>query len=254
MDVSVFSVSVKSTDPVARPLPVFGDHDSVNGTVQLASHVKPTSGRMHVSVRNSLKKLIIAARDGLTFFRAHVHLLYAQQFEGLFTYTSPSAKLVRGSVSSPSTNAYQQVFYSDSAILSPMIDSAGPLSSIDAFTRSKGSDSFGSSFSVRTGLRRKPSFSSPSSPESRTFAFSLPLPQKAVTGEDLPPTLSSSVLMESGIRNRAAVERVDISYRLVITWEPHEDVSGRAVYVGNILIFFFPTFALSLRELYFFFR
>ena len=119
-----------------------------------------------------------------------------------------------------------------------MIDTAGPLSSIvEAFTSKRG-ESFSSSLStVRTGLRRKPSFSGVSTPESRTFAFSLPLPQKSLSGEDLPPTLSSSVLSEVGVRNRPAMERVEVSYRLVVTWEPHEG-DERVVCVGIFFGFY----------------
>jgi hypothetical protein len=55
MDVSVNSASVKMARSTshAHPLPIYGDHDSVNGTVRLTSHIKPSSGRMSVSVRRS---------------------------------------------------------------------------------------------------------------------------------------------------------------------------------------------------------
>ena len=53
MDVSVQSAAVKMTASTssARPLPIYGDHDRITGSVKLATNIKPSSGRMSVSVR-----------------------------------------------------------------------------------------------------------------------------------------------------------------------------------------------------------
>ncbi|KAI0035808.1 hypothetical protein K488DRAFT_42564 [Vararia minispora EC-137] len=190
MDVSVNSASVKMARSTshAHPLPIYGDQDTVNGTVRLASHTKPSSGRMSVS------------------------------FEGLFVYMSPSARLAQGSMSTPSPKLHEHVFYSETAILSPMIDASGPLTSIA-----------GAFASTAASIRESGSISFSSSDGTRTYAFCLPIPNKTSAGEDLPPTLSSSVLTESGIRKQAAVENVEVSYRLVVSWEPHEDSDERAI-------------------------
>ncbi|KZV75892.1 hypothetical protein PENSPDRAFT_14991 [Peniophora sp. CONT] len=203
MDVSIQSAAVKMTASTSsasstRPLPIYGDHDRITGSVKLASHIKPSSGRMSVS------------------------------FEGMFEYRSPSAKLAQGSRTTPQTSPHKHIFFSESAILSPMIDSAGPLSAIvEAFSSRNNPVK---SPSIKSSLRRKASFtsmSSSSTPETRMFAFSLPLPQKAVPGDQLPATMSTTVI--DSARPKAAVEKVDVSYRLVAVWEPHEDGEERAV-------------------------
>ena len=50
MDVSVQSAAVKMTASTssARPLPIYGDHDRITGSVKLATNIKPSSGRMSV--------------------------------------------------------------------------------------------------------------------------------------------------------------------------------------------------------------
>ncbi|VDB96021.1 unnamed protein product [Peniophora sp. CBMAI 1063] len=202
MDVSVQSAAVKMTASTsstssARPLPIYGDHDRISGSVKLATHIKPSSGRMSVS------------------------------FEGMFEYRSPSAKVAQGTRTTPQTSPHKHVFFSESAILSPMIDSSGPLSAIvEAFSTRNNPVK---SPSIRSTLRRKASFTSThsSTAETRTFAFSLPLPQKAVSGDQLPPTMSSTVI--DSARPKATVEKVDVCYRLVAVWEPHEDGEERVV-------------------------
>ena len=138
--------------------------------------------------------------------------------------------MAQGSRSTPQTSPHKHVFYSESAILSPMIDSTGPLSAIvEAFSTRNNPVK---SPSIKGSLRRKASFTSThsSTVETRTFAFSLPLPQKAVSGDQLPPTMSSSI---DSARPRTPVEKVDVSYRLVAVWEPHEEGEERAVYVRS---------------------
>lgn len=220
MDVSVQSAAVKMTALAssARPLPIYGDHDRITGSVTLATHIKPSSGRMSVSVRlpSILQRLTSISHNRI-------------QFEGIFEYRSPSAKLAQGSRTTPQTSVHKHIFFSESAILSPMIDSVGPLSAlVEAFSNR---NSPVKSPSIKSSLRRKASFTSmhSSSPESRTFAFSLPLPQKAVSGDQLPPTMFATT--SENTRPEAAVEKVEVSYRLVAVWEPHEDGDERAVFV-----------------------
>ncbi|KAI0319240.1 hypothetical protein OF83DRAFT_1055304 [Amylostereum chailletii] len=206
MEVNVYSASVKMSRTSAyaaanQPLPIYGDHDDIGGTITLSPSVRSTAGHITVSV------------------------------EGSFLYQSASAKVVQGASSSSSNAAHRHVFFSDSAILSPVVDSVNPLSTIkDAFAATAATLRKGESLSlssVKSGLKRRTSSHSLDASNNRIFAFNLPLPQKALTGEDLPPTFSSSNLLDGGVRGQASVERVEVSYLLVVAWEPQDEGGER---------------------------
>ena len=152
---------------------------------------------------------------------------------------SPSAKLVQGSSSKPSASRHQQVFFAQSATLSPMIDSVSGFSSIvEKFSSTAATFRKGEPGSPSKSLKRKGSTYSVA--DGRTFAFSLPLPHKAPAGDELPPTLTSSALMDAGVRGHSAVERVEVSYRLVVTWDPHDEGDEHAMYVQCLTSQLYP--------------
>ncbi|EIW55037.1 uncharacterized protein TRAVEDRAFT_153349 [Trametes versicolor FP-101664 SS1] len=170
----------------AQSLPVFGDHDKVTGSVLLDVSLCATPGRLTISL------------------------------QGTFVYMSPNA----GQSDSESYVAlsrperHRHVFFSASETR-PTGDLDSPRSSTslrDAFAAS-----------VRYRRERRPSQTSIKG-ALRPFPFSFAIPRPEQSGQELPPTFSSVAVGECGPRGRTCVERAEVSYAVIATWEAADGV------------------------------
>ncbi|KAI0066841.1 hypothetical protein BV25DRAFT_1819957 [Artomyces pyxidatus] len=205
LGISIRSASIKmsrsKTQDGSSPIPIFGDHDRVGGTITVDPQVSLSTGRLSVS------------------------------FEGSFVYVSTSAQTQQRGISTESSGQFKHVFFSETTVLStPPSDTGSPLSTIkDAFvTGAWRSDA--KTGTVGQQLKTKLSKRSLQSPElPRAFPFSFSIPQKGRVGEELPPTFSSSTVLEGGSRGRASSEHTEVTYRVVALWEPTDDVDGKDI-------------------------
>ena len=79
--------------------------------------------------------------------------------------------------------------------------------------------------SVRYRRERRPSQSSLKG-ALRPFPFSFVIPRSEQSGQELPPTFSSVAVGECGPRARPCVERAEVSYTVVATWEAADGSDG----------------------------
>ena len=133
------------------------------------------------------------------------------QLEGTFLYVSPSVAAHEGTTFGGSPHEeYQHKFLYISATFS-----TGEVTSPRATTIREAITN-----TVRSRrIDKRPSLPDLSSttPTQFPFAFEIPVPVRQ--GEEVPPTCSMLSVGESGIRGRTCVERAEIEYRLVATWE-----------------------------------
>ncbi|KAH9852260.1 hypothetical protein C2E23DRAFT_826562 [Lenzites betulinus] len=185
LEVQVRSPSVKILRgkgyDTAQSLPVFGDHDKVTGSVLLDVSLCATPGRLTISL------------------------------QGTFVYMSPNPSLSDAesyaALSRP--ERHRHLFFSTSE--------TRPTGELDS-PRSASSLREAFAASVRYRRERRPSQTSIKG-ALRPFPYSFTLPRSEQSGQELPPTFSSVVTGECGPRGRACVERAEVSYAVVATWE-----------------------------------
>ncbi|KAI8972901.1 hypothetical protein BD414DRAFT_499802 [Trametes punicea] len=172
----------------AQSLPVFGDHDKVTGTVLLDVGLCATPGRLTIC------------------------------FRGTFVYMSPNVGQSEGYVDLARPERHRHVFF--------MCSETRPTGELDS-PRSTTSlrDAFAAS--VRSRRERRPSQTSLKG-ALRPFPFSFVIPRSEPSGQELPPTFSTVAVGECGPRGRPCVERAEVSYAIVATWEA-ADGGDRAV-------------------------
>ncbi|KAI0763438.1 hypothetical protein BD413DRAFT_208395 [Trametes elegans] len=198
LEVHVRSPSVKVVrgkgNDNAQSLPVFGDHDKVTGKVLLDVGLCAVPGRLTIAL------------------------------QGTFVYMSPNAGQSESYVELARPERHRHVFFSSSE--------TRPTGELDS-PRSTNSlrDAFAAS--VRYRRERRPSQTSIKG-AFRPFPYSFVIPRSEHSGQELPPTFSSVAVGESGPRGRASVERAEVSYSVVATWEA-SDGSDRALVEAPIL-------------------
>lgn len=172
--------SHKNTYEPSKTLPVFGDHDRVEGAVLLDPELSSTPGKLTIT------------------------------FEGAFIYLSPgSMKPSERMSDARSSDKFRHLFFSSSVTFSTG-ESGSPRSASslrDAFTNS---------------VRSRRTESPPHGSAHPHFPFAFDIPRPGRPGEELPPTCCNVSLGIVGIRGRSAVERAEVEYRVVATWEDHD--------------------------------
>ncbi|KAI0631232.1 hypothetical protein C8Q77DRAFT_195003 [Trametes polyzona] len=169
-----------------QSLPVFGDHDKVTGSVLLDVSLCATPGRLTISL------------------------------QGTFVYMSPNVgqSESEGYVELSRPERHRHVFFSSSETRpTGEMDSPRSTTSLrDAFAAS-----------VRYRRERRPSQTSLKG-ALRPFPFSFVIPRPEQSGQELPPTFSSVAVGECGPRGRACVERAEVAYAVVATWEASDGI------------------------------
>jgi hypothetical protein len=88
-----------------------------------------------------------------------------------------------------------------------------------------------------THSRRRPSVSSVHSAKDgvkegsttgRCFPFSFDMPLGRQSGQEMPPTFSTSSLVMTGTRGRSFVEKAEVTYKVTALWEPSDGYENRA--------------------------
>ncbi|KAI0355973.1 hypothetical protein OH77DRAFT_1538177 [Trametes cingulata] len=168
----------------AQSLPVFGDHDKVTGSVLLDVGLCATPGRLTISL------------------------------QGTFVYMSPNAGATEDYADLARPDRHRHVFLSCSETRpTGELDSPRSTTSLrDAFAAS-----------VRYRRERRPSQTSLKG-ALRPFPFSFEIPRSEHSGQELPPTFSSVAVGECGPRGRTCVERAEVSYAVVATWEAADGI------------------------------
>ncbi|EPS95123.1 hypothetical protein FOMPIDRAFT_1133019 [Fomitopsis schrenkii] len=208
IELHVWSQSVKLTRPpgheTPRPLPVFDTRSKISGTVLLDSGLTANPGRLTVSM------------------------------EGAFVYISPPSTANKVSGKVPASGMHRHVFFVSSMVIPverPQVRKRRSSSSIR--------DAISATVSGSPKLRRQPTQANNNMQGVlRPFPFTLEMPQPGRSGEELPPTFSAVVEGLAGPRGRAYVERSEITYKLIATWE--SDASGddlKTVHVEAPIIF-----------------
>lgn len=214
IELHVWSQSVKLTRPPGhespRPLPVFDNHSKISGTVLLDSGLTASSGRLTISVS--------------PFRQSHssqLELTAGAQMEGAFVYISPPSTANKVSGKVPASGMHRHVFFVSSMVVPverPQLRKQRSSSSIR--------DAISATVSGSPRLKRRPSETNNMQGVLRPFPFTLEMPQPGRSGEELPPTFSAVVEGLVGPRGRAYVERSEITYKLIATWESDTDASG----------------------------
>lgn len=134
------------------------------------------------------------------------------QFEGAFIYLSPGTlKPSERMADARSSDKFRHLFFSSSVSFSTG-ESGSPRSASslrDAFTNS-----------VRSRRTESPPRVAGSAHPHFPFAFEIPRPGRP--GEELPPTCCNVSLGVAGIRGRSAVERAEVEYKIIASWEDHD--------------------------------
>ncbi|GBE83878.1 hypothetical protein SCP_0509350 [Sparassis crispa] len=133
--------------------------------------------------------------------------------EGAFVFLSPHMKVGDHSVDVHRTSAHRHVFFLSSVV--------APVTAMD---NQRSSSSLREAFasSVRPRRERRPS-QTDIRLNLKHFPFSFDLPHSTRAGEELPPTFSSVVMGQTGTHSRAYVERAEVAYKIVATWEPMKE-------------------------------
>ena len=134
--------------------------------------------------------------------------------EGTFTYISSKIGDEDDTAGAALSHKPRHVFFT-STVAHLTGDSGSPLS----HTASTIKDALVAS--VRPRLGRRPSLQdiSASQRNRQTYPFSFEVPTPSRPGEEMPPTFSSVVTMDSDSRGRAGVERAEVEYKIVAHWE-----------------------------------
>ncbi|CCL98207.1 uncharacterized protein FIBRA_00201 [Fibroporia radiculosa] len=184
MEVHVRSPSVKMTRPpgheVPRSLPVFDVHNKIRGTVLLDTSLSARPGRLYISM------------------------------EGTFVHITPRAPASQLLGMPGPSGMHRHVFFFSTQTL-PLDKTIGP-------RRSNSSLRDAIAASVRPRRERRPSQSGIGG-TLLPFPFSFEAPPPIRPGEELPPTFCTTVEGLAGTRARAFVERSEIVYKLIATWE-----------------------------------
>ncbi|KZT71888.1 hypothetical protein DAEQUDRAFT_736398 [Daedalea quercina L-15889] len=198
IELHVWSQSVKLARPpgyeAPRSLPVFDTHSKINGSVLLDATLTQNPGRLTVSL------------------------------EGAFVYISPPSTANKVSGRVPLSGMHRHVF-----VLSSMVV---PVAQPPPIRKRRSNSSVREAFSATVASARKqPRQQQPTQPAVepgllRPFPFTLDVPPPRRQGEELPPTFSAVVEGLVGPRGRTYVERSEITYKLVATWEADVDAPG----------------------------
>lgn len=137
--------------------------------------------------------------------------------EGTFTYISSKIGDESDPTGASLSHKPRHVFFT-STIMHPTGETGSPLSATASSIR----DAFVASVRPRLGrLDRRPSLQdlSTSQRHRQTYPFSFEVPPPSRPGEEMPPTFSSVVMMDSESRGRNSVERAEVEYKIVAHWE-----------------------------------
>ncbi|KAJ3552869.1 hypothetical protein NM688_g3926 [Phlebia brevispora] len=167
----------------SRTMPVYGDHDTVEGMVLLDPQLCTSPGRLTVSL------------------------------EGSFLYVSPSSAAHEGTTFGNPTEEYQHRFLF-SSLTFPVGESASPRSTTSI------REALANTVRARR-VDRRPSLPELASGPAQ-FPFSFELPQPTRQGEELPQSCSAVSVGELGTRGRTCVERAEVEYKVVAVWESNE--------------------------------
>ncbi|KAI0077382.1 hypothetical protein K474DRAFT_1707403 [Panus rudis PR-1116 ss-1] len=182
LEIHIHSPSVKAVDPreygSSRSLPVFGDHDKIQGSVFLDPKFSTSPSRLTVSL------------------------------EGAFAYISPFSHDQDDS-EPHSSRDHRYLFFTSTVVFS-----CGDHSPRSA-------TSLREAFNLRSRrMDRRPSLQDIKNQGQRqAYPFSFELPQPNRPGEEIPPTFSSVKLGVADTRGRACVERAEVEYKVIATWE-----------------------------------
>ena len=136
-------------------------------------------------------------------------------------YISPPSTANKVSGKVPASGMHRHVFFVSSMVVPverPQLRKQRSSSSIR--------DAISATVSGSPRLKRRPSETNNMQGVLRPFPFTLEMPQPGRSGEELPPTFSAVVEGLVGPRGRAYVERSEITYKLIATWESDTDASG----------------------------
>ncbi|KIP07307.1 hypothetical protein PHLGIDRAFT_19214 [Phlebiopsis gigantea 11061_1 CR5-6] len=184
LEIQVHSSTVRSshkhTYEPSKTLPVFGDHDKVEGAVLLDPQLSVTPGRLLVT------------------------------FEGAFVYLSPDVleDADETSAGRASRDKYRHLFFA-STVSFQTGDGGSPRASMslrEAITNS-----------VRSKRTVSPPETPVTARPHLPFSFEIPRPGRQ--GEELPPTCCNVSLGVVGVRGRSCVERAEVEYKIVTVWE-----------------------------------
>ncbi|KZT01244.1 uncharacterized protein LAESUDRAFT_687030 [Laetiporus sulphureus 93-53] len=194
MELHVRSPSVKMTRPpgyeVARSLPTYDHHNKVHGTIMFDPSLYTASGRLTITL------------------------------EGAFVFIAPPAITSLLAPMANTSSMHRHVFLHSTHTI-PMdgtIEARRSTSSLRESLRESLRDTI--TTSVRSRRReRRPGQSNASKGALRPFPFTFDVPTPTRRGEELPPTFRSVAEGLGGIRGRAFVERSEVTYKLIATWD-----------------------------------
>lgn len=202
MEVHVRSTSVKMTRPpgyeLPRPLPVFDIHQKVTGTVLLDAGHCARPGRLSITM------------------------------EGVFVHISspPEGPEIPAKMRAATSTMHRHAFLSTTQAL-PIDKTLGPRRSSSRLREAIAA-------TTRPRRERRPSQTSISG-ILRPFPFSIEVPPSARPGAELPQTFCAAADGLAGTRARAFVERSEIMYKLIATWETDDGTDEMSVGAPIIL-------------------
>ncbi|KAH7923436.1 hypothetical protein BV22DRAFT_1106086 [Leucogyrophana mollusca] len=138
--------------------------------------------------------------------------------EGAFEYSSSRAEVDDEFPRPPKMAKHRHVFLSSSAII-PISPSSEPRSALrEAF-----------------GVRKRPSATNLNAAASRSCEFSFEIPRGNRPGEEMPPTFSSTTIVDSDQTRRSFMEKADVTYRVTAVWESMDPSESSAILEAPIL-------------------
>lgn len=216
MEVQIASPSVKIVRhefQTCRSLPVFNESDRIGGQIILDPSCSQ-SGRLSVSVSHINALAFILSEHG-------------SQIEGAFQYTSPQTEKANGSTFSENPGKRKHIFYNATTVIP--VSAADANSRTSAFFREAFSGNIRKRAGSITSLRNFNEDAPPKEGPSRCFPFTFDLPLGHQSGQELPPTFSTSTLISSGARGRAFAEKAEVNYKVTAVWEPSDGYENRAL-------------------------
>lgn len=132
--------------------------------------------------------------------------------EGAFLYISPGKEAYDDPFPDGHGSRVRHTFF-----LSSMVNLVGGLGT------QRSTSSLREAFAASVRSRRRSPSEVSISGALRPFPFSFEMPRSNQAGEEMPPSFSSIAIGEAGIRSRTCVERVEVTYRIFVTWETSDE-------------------------------
>ncbi|KAH7906990.1 hypothetical protein BJ138DRAFT_1104681 [Hygrophoropsis aurantiaca] len=137
--------------------------------------------------------------------------------EGAFEYNSAKTEVDDEFPRPPEMVRHKHVFLSSSAVI--------PISP---------SPELRSTLREAFGVRKRPSVTNMHAGGSRSCEFNFEIPRGNRPGEEMPPTFSSTTLVDN-IQNRSFVEKADVTYRVTAIWDPVDESETSAILEAPIV-------------------